>query len=293
MTHVLAPAHRRPVLSLTVAAGAVLAPVRPPRRRDEAATSRSATRTRRGSAPGSYYADSGSCKRLAVRLPGARRGPRRGRRCRSQACSGATTSSVLPEPARHAHRRDLVSSPISVGGNDAGFSSVLTECAQPWWASDCNGAIDQAQAIIRNTLPGRLDALYGAIRSRAATAKVVVVGYPRIFNGEDCNAATFFSPARGGPGSTRPPTCSTPRSASARPPHGFSFVDPRTAFTGHAVCDSPEWINGLSNPIAESYHPNRTGQSSGYAALVDDYLTYRLVRTSPVQPVSSHRVTRR
>src|SRR5437773_5512474 len=28
----------------------------------------------------------------------------------------------------------------TIGGNDAGFSSVITECAQPWWSSDCNGA---------------------------------------------------------------------------------------------------------------------------------------------------------
>ena len=37
------------------------------------------------------------------------------------------------------------------------FSSVITECAKPWWASNCNGAIDSAQAYINNTLPGRLD----------------------------------------------------------------------------------------------------------------------------------------
>ena len=34
---------------------------------------------------------------------------------------------------------------ISVGGNDAGFADVLTECALPGWASDCDGAIDGAQ----------------------------------------------------------------------------------------------------------------------------------------------------
>ena len=42
---------------------------------------------------------------------------------------------------------------------------------------------------------------------------------------------------------------------------------------GHAVCDEPEWINGLSNPIRESYHPNRAGHSSGYTPLVSPLLT--------------------
>jgi hypothetical protein len=49
---------------------------------------------------------------------------------------------------------------------------------------------------------------------------------------------------------------------------GDTFVDAIPAFTGHAVCSSSEWLNGLSNPIEESYHPNRTGHSSGYEPLV-------------------------
>jgi len=39
------------------------------------------------------------------------------------------------------------------------------------------------------------------------------------------------------------------------------------------VCDEPEWINGLSSPVGESYHPNRLGHSAGYAPLVGTVLT--------------------
>jgi hypothetical protein len=53
---------------------------------------------------------------------------------------------------------------------------------------------------------------------------------------------------------------------------GYTFVNPTSAFVGHAVCGSPEWINGLSNPISESYHPNVTGQAS-YANLVQPHLS--------------------
>ena len=50
--------------------------------------------------------------------------------------------------------------------------------------------------------------------------------------------------------------------------HGFTFVDPRVPFDGHAVCqDDDEWINGLSNPTGESYHPNDEGHDA-YADLV-------------------------
>lgn len=34
-------------------------------------------------------------------------------------------------------------------------------------------------------------------------------------------------------------------------------------FVGHAVCDSPAWPNGLSNPVGEGYHPNVAGHRSG------------------------------
>ena len=56
---------------------------------------------------------------------------------------------------------------ISVGGNDAGFTSVITTCAEPAWLSDCNGAVKKAQSYIKNTLPGSLSTLYSSIRAKA------------------------------------------------------------------------------------------------------------------------------
>ena len=53
----------------------------------------------------------------------------------------------------------------------------------------------------------------------------------------------------------------SPRGARGRAgAHGFRFVDPRGAFSPHEICSSSEWLNGLSNPISESYHPNVSGQ---------------------------------
>ena len=43
---------------------------------------------------------------------------------------------------------------ITIGGNDAGFSDVITECAKPSWPSNCSGRVTTAQNYIRNTLPG-------------------------------------------------------------------------------------------------------------------------------------------
>ncbi len=188
-----------------------------------------------------------------------------------RACSGAkigdvTTSQLSALTASTAY----VS--ISVGGNDAGFSSVLTTCAQPAWLSNCTGAIDRAQSYIRNTLPGQLNTLYAAIRARAPSATVTVVGYPRLFNGVDCNLLTWFSSTEMSRLNATADLLNSTTAARASAA-GFTFANPTTAFLGHAVCSSSEWINGLSSPTQESYHPNRAGHSGGYTPTVSPFLT--------------------
>ncbi|KAJ1684591.1 hypothetical protein LUZ63_020346 [Rhynchospora breviuscula] len=183
-----------------------------------------------------------------------------------RACSGATTADVTSSQLS-ALSTSTSYVTISVGGNDAGFSDVITECALPAWASDCAAKVDTANAFIRGTLPGRLRTLYAAIASRAPQARVAVVGYPRLFQGEDCNAATFFSPEDESRLNATADLLDSTLSTAARGA-GFAFADPRSRFTGHAVCDDPEWLNGFSNPVSESYHPNRLGHSSGYTPLV-------------------------
>ena len=128
--------------------------------------------------------------------------------------------------------------------------------------SNCNGAIDGAQNIINNTLPGRLNTLYASIKSRAPQRGRRRHGYPRLFQGEDCNAATFFSPSEETP--AQPDRRPAQREAvGGRPAKGFNFANPTSRFIGHAVCDDVEWLNGLSNPVGESYHPNVAGHRNG------------------------------
>ncbi|MCP2267218.1 SGNH/GDSL hydrolase family protein [Promicromonospora thailandica] len=196
-----------------------------------------------------------------------------------RACSGAVVADVSSTQvgALSSSTRFVT---ISVGGNDAGFADVLTECALPAWASDCAGAVAGARTFIQSTLPGRLGTLYTAIRTRAPNAKVVVVGYPKIFMGEDCNIATFFSPEDEAALNNAVVLINSV-TASASSAKGFTFVNPVSRFTGHAVCDSTEWINGFSNPVRESYHPNRLGHSSGYLPLVSGVLTGTSVAATP------------
>jgi lysophospholipase L1-like esterase len=181
------------------------------------------------------------------------------------ACSGAKTADVLNNQVGSVTSATNIVT-ISIGGNDAGFSDVITQCALPWpWS--CTTDISNAQSFIRNTLPAKLDSVYNAIKSRAPSAKVAVVGYPRLFMGVDCNGGTFFSTdemTKLNQTADLLRDVTRGRATAA----GFAFVDPIAAFTGHAVCSSSEWLNGLSNPVGDSYHPNRNGHKLGYEPLV-------------------------
>jgi lysophospholipase L1-like esterase len=192
------------------------------------------------------------------------------------ACGGATVASVLStQLASLGTETGYVT--ITVGGNDAGFSSVIAQCAKPW-PFTCTGNINNANAFIRNTLPGTLDTLYGRIRARAPNAVVVVVGYPRLFNGQQCNLLSRISPQEQSALNATADLLDTTIAGRAAA-HGFAFADPRAAWTHHAICDAAEWLNGLSNPTSESYHPNRAGQA-GYADEVAAALTAAAARAA-------------
>lgn len=182
-----------------------------------------------------------------------------------QACSGAKTGDVLSNQLRTLSAQTGKVS-ITVGGNDAGFAPVMTECALPGWLSNCSGKMGQAAAHIANVLPASLTTTYAAVRAGAPNAQVVVTGYPRLFNGVDCSLLTFFSASEMSSLNglaDQLDTLIAAKSAAA----GFRFVDPRGAFAGHAVCSSDPWINNATSPIIESYHPNRAGHAA-YSRLV-------------------------
>jgi lysophospholipase L1-like esterase len=175
------------------------------------------------------------------------------------ACSGARIPDVRANQlGALSAATNLVT--ISIGGNDAGFSSVITQCAKPWpWT--CTSQINNARSFINNTLPGQLDALYTDIATRAPNAQVIVIGYPRLFNGEECNLGARISPTEQRDLNGVADLLATKISAVAAA-HGFDYVDARGPFQPHRICDDVEWLNGLSNPIGESYHPNRLGHDA-------------------------------
>jgi lysophospholipase L1-like esterase len=210
-----------------------------------------------------YYIRSGTCLRSPHAYP-VTSATRLGADLTFRACSRATIDDVSGQLRALDAATRYVS--VQVGGNDAGFTRVISECAKPAWMQDCAGAVRSARRFINRRLPEGLAGLYARIKRRSPSASVVAVGYPRLFHDEDCNAGTWFSPADRTLLNDAADLLNQRIHAQARA-SGFAFANPTRAFLGHAICDSPEWVNGLSSPITESYHPNRAGQHR-YARLV-------------------------
>jgi lysophospholipase L1-like esterase len=205
------------------------------------------------------YLDSSGCKRSAKAYPERYAGAS-GASLSFQACSGAKTSDVLNSQVGALHSStDLVS--ITVGGNDAGFSSVMEDCILGG-ESGCKRAVTIAENYVATTLPGLLDRVYSTIKSKAPNAEVVVLGYPHLYKiGGSCALGlsdTSRSYLNGGADALD--TVIEKEATNA----GFTFADVRSVFTGHEICSSSAWLHSVTYPVDESYHPTATGQASGY-----------------------------
>lgn len=192
------------------------------------------------------------------------------------ACSGATTTrNLLSEPRfgeppqidRPLLRRaQLVT--LSIGGNDAGFSSVLAACSRAARTRCYEGATKKRILGGIRGLRGRLAATYEAIHRRTGLhAKVVVVDYPNLFPVRGCAKLRAVFSARSQAfmrfaGGVLDHTIA--RAAAAA---GVRFVDVRRAFKGHELCSGHEWIDFFVAPRVHrltatmgSFHPNAAGQ---------------------------------
>jgi len=211
-----------------------------------------------------YYSDSGSCQRSPHAYPVIDAG-RLGASLTFAACGGAKVAGIISGQLGSLNATTNYVT-VTAGGNDLNWTQVILQCAKPW-PYTCWGDIDRAENLIRNSLPGLLDQLYSAIKAKAPNARIVAVGYPRLFNGEECNIIARISPGEQSRLNSTANLLATTTQARAAA-NGIVFADARNAYNGHAVCDDVEWINGTSWPIGESYHPNRNGQQ-GYAGLVE------------------------
>jgi lysophospholipase L1-like esterase len=215
-----------------------------------------------GTGTGQYDSASGSCNRSSLAYPSLWSSAHRVAAFSFVACSGATTDDVLrTQVSALTASTTLVT--VSVGGNDVGFGDVVTTCTIGG-DQDCANAVQKAETAVRNTLPAKLNRTYAAIRHAAPSAKVVVIGYPRLFATGIC----WLSAAKRTTLNSAADLLATTISGRAAAAH-FTFVDGRAAFAGHGICAGTPWINGVTWPVSDSYHPNRAGHAKGYLPALD------------------------
>jgi lysophospholipase L1-like esterase len=215
-----------------------------------------------GVGTGSYTLSS-SCRRGVFAYPWLIMQQRPETQLTFVACSGATTSSLMSNQIGSV-MADTTIVTVTIGGNDIGFSDLIVQCT----LSDCSAALDRTRASLGTFLGPRLDTVYSAIRSRALNADVIVLGYPFIFSSAGCFGTLGISSTERAKANLLAQdldTLSSQRAALAN----VTYQSALGKFTGHAVCSSSAWLNGLNifNTV-ESYHPNRNGNSLGYAPLV-------------------------
>lgn len=196
------------------------------------------------------------------------------------ACAGATINDFTSaqDHIRSPQMNWLTGSPntialvtVTVGGNDVGFASALAYCTtrrddQP----SCTDALSGGVTAQMATLPSRLTQLYSRIRRTVPNARVLVVGYPRLFpqwSWQECAI----------PGAPRALSAEdmaflnhgsdaiNDAMAGAANAAGVNYVDVRPLFAGHEICGtdygSPAIIGVDAARPWQSFHPTRYGQA--------------------------------
>lgn len=212
-----------------------------------------------GTGAGDYEPGSGSCNRSANAYPRLWAAKHSTASVKFVACSGATTATVRSgQLSALSGTTTLVS--ITVGGNDAGFGTVMQTCVLRS-TSSCQTAVTTAEKYISTTLPGKLDSLYRDIRAKSPSAQVIVLGYPRLYKMVDgCVGLNQTKRAALNKAADALDTTIEKSVANA----GLTFSDVRDEFAGHELCSGDGWLHSVTIPLGSSYHPTAIGHARGY-----------------------------
>ena len=197
------------------------------------------------------------------------------------ACAGARTPDFY-QPGKEAAQLDHLNSStslvtFSIGGNDAGFSTLFSKCVTAAPFTNCSsdkevseqvdGAIDALAGKTTRAGITSYDTIMTDIAARAPGATVVTVGYPRMFTPR---GAGQILPV---PGRCEGVTKMDQRwinaktneinaaASAAAQRHGHRFTDPSASFAGHELCgQQSSWFDGLVND--GRFHPNTNGHKA-------------------------------
>jgi lysophospholipase L1-like esterase len=181
------------------------------------------------------------------------------------ACSGADIAAVGAQVALVPANTAVIT--VTVGGIDAGSDRVLAACAPDPTSAACISAVVTAQAALP-TLAPKLVALYHAIAAKAPHARVIVLGYPRLFNpgvdaplGDAVNVASDALDAV------------IHGAVVAAADQRVSYVDVNPQFANHGIGARVPYINLTTSTLLAqaNFHPNYLGNLLAYPAALRPY----------------------
>ncbi|MEU6184262.1 SGNH/GDSL hydrolase family protein, partial [Streptomyces coeruleorubidus] len=163
---------------------------------------------------------------------------------------------------------------IAIGGNDARFSDIIKTCIIP--GITCPNAYIDSGKPMHKEVPRIIDEEVGPkvqqtlaeIKKRAKNAKVVLMGYPPLLEG-DCVPNLNNAEAAWMSHTIAPQLATSMKKAADA--NGATFVDPAPEFQGKAICGDPESIHGVvesgrseadndaPQPSMKSFHPKISG----------------------------------
>jgi lysophospholipase L1-like esterase len=218
-----------------------------------------------GLGAGPYISSSGSCDRSTNAYPEQWAAANSPASFVSVACAGATTSDVIGSQVTALSAATTLVS-ITIGGNDAGFSGVMQTCVLKS-TSSCLSAVATAKSVVTSQLPASLASTLHAIRQRAPGARIVVLGYPDLYDltksGSCIGLSTQDRTALNSGAEALDSALLMAVKTAADP--GIVYADVRGQFATHEICDSGRWLHSVDLlAISSSYHPTTSGQKLGY-----------------------------
>ncbi|MEE4488687.1 SGNH/GDSL hydrolase family protein [Streptomyces sp. BE230] len=167
---------------------------------------------------------------------------------------------------------------LTLGGNDADFGPTVGSCGNPTVGCPDDSTVQSKLGYAT----GRVQTVLESIHKKASHAKIILLGYPKLFNP---NSLTCTSVMTTGAqvlinGWADDMTAKEQSAAAAAKTDGaVTFYSPDPEFEGYRMCDNPSGINDLVAgpadgvlgdfscpgalicPSMESYHPTNTGTS--------------------------------
>lgn len=181
------------------------------------------------------------------------------------ACSGYSTAQVAAA-ALSAVTSDTDVITITAGGIDLGTNTVLATCSIAPPPSDlCTDAINAAYASLGyGTIYTNVLTMLGTIHAAAPNAKIVITGYPLLFEPLHPFAGIANSAVEG----LNLSIATAAFNAVVLFDAEVQYVDVAGAFAGHGIGSADPWINfnpaNLADPA--NFHPNGEGYRHGYYA---------------------------